>query len=320
MNGSPAARAAAAAALRLSIAAGCGRSCSPAAAPVDDSTVTVTETSTGSTSTAERPRRPRQGHDDHRGRRAPPPADIQVTDSTGFTSPTGNIGCYIDRAASAATSASATGIRRPGPTSCNETRLRTGNRDARRRRAGLRLRRRHRARRRRPASLRAVDRRRPAPLRERRVGDDLHATPRPAAASRSSSQPTRSSTGLETAIWADIPPSTRFRFCRSLGRRVNRWRALQVLPSQPEPTFADRRVPSVGHASLKPPALSPLGSSRRGRRSRPCRRRRCRSPSPSPTFLRLRCDGCVDAAPCPPGPSRWVAPSTVISNSPLKTM
>lgn len=27
----------------------------------------------------------------------PPPADLQVTELTGFTSPTGNIGCYIDR-------------------------------------------------------------------------------------------------------------------------------------------------------------------------------------------------------------------------------
>lgn len=49
----------------------------------ETSTTTATEPSTSSTSSGE------EG--------APPAADVEVTKLTGFTSPTGNIGCIIDR-------------------------------------------------------------------------------------------------------------------------------------------------------------------------------------------------------------------------------
>lgn len=58
----------------------------------DAETVTSTPTTTmtdDSTSAA-----PTGGTD---GEEGPPPVDREVTDRTGFTSPSGNIGCYIDR-------------------------------------------------------------------------------------------------------------------------------------------------------------------------------------------------------------------------------
>ncbi len=82
-------------ALLLSIAAaavlllaGCGSS--------DDSTATVTETVTGSTSTAETTSTTSSTSTTTEDG-SPPPADIQADGLTGFTSPTGNIGCYIDK-------------------------------------------------------------------------------------------------------------------------------------------------------------------------------------------------------------------------------
>ena len=79
----------AAALLALGVLAGCGSDSTttviqsaPATSSTTDST-TSTESTTESTSTTE------DG--------APPPADIMVSEITGFTSPTGNIGCYIDK-------------------------------------------------------------------------------------------------------------------------------------------------------------------------------------------------------------------------------
>ncbi len=61
----------------------------------DGSTATVTETVTDSTSssTATETNTSEATTDDG----SPPPADQQVTELTPFTSPSGNIGCYIDR-------------------------------------------------------------------------------------------------------------------------------------------------------------------------------------------------------------------------------
>jgi Family of unknown function (DUF6636) len=65
------------AALTAALLAGCGSG--------DDSTATtVTETVTGATSTST-------------SDGAPPAADVEASGLTGFTSPTGNIGCYIDK-------------------------------------------------------------------------------------------------------------------------------------------------------------------------------------------------------------------------------
>lgn len=68
--------------------AGCGGS-------GDDSTATVTETVSSSTSTAETSSTTSTSSTTTDG--SPPPADVQVNGLTGFTSPTGNIGCYIDK-------------------------------------------------------------------------------------------------------------------------------------------------------------------------------------------------------------------------------
>ena len=84
-----------AAILVLAALAGCGDDSSgpgesSASAP---SIETVTETSTQAakppTETSEAPGGVEEG--------APPPADVQVSELTGFTSPTGNIGCIIER-------------------------------------------------------------------------------------------------------------------------------------------------------------------------------------------------------------------------------
>ncbi len=57
------------------------------------STSTVTETVTGATSTTETSTSSTTTTEDG----SPPAADIQASGLTGFTSPTGNIGCYIDK-------------------------------------------------------------------------------------------------------------------------------------------------------------------------------------------------------------------------------
>ena len=74
--------------------AGCG----------DDSTSTVTSTETAgqagsgtTTSTAEAGSTAETSASTTAEDGAPPPADIMVSKLTGFTSPTGNIGCYIDK-------------------------------------------------------------------------------------------------------------------------------------------------------------------------------------------------------------------------------
>lgn len=79
--------AAALAAVALLLVAGCG----------DDGESTVTETvtstpteTTGETTSAETTTEPE-------GEEGLPPVDREVTELTGFTSPTGNIGCYIDQ-------------------------------------------------------------------------------------------------------------------------------------------------------------------------------------------------------------------------------
>ena len=73
---------AACAAFVVLILAGCGS---------DDATIsTVTETTTASTSTAAETTSTAEEE-------GPPPADVQADEPTGFISPTGNIGCFIDR-------------------------------------------------------------------------------------------------------------------------------------------------------------------------------------------------------------------------------
>lgn len=75
------------------VAVGCG---DDGTAPATDAGATVTVTATESTSTT-------TGEETTVGEKteetttdgAPPPADIVVSELTGFTSPTGNIGCYI---------------------------------------------------------------------------------------------------------------------------------------------------------------------------------------------------------------------------------
>jgi len=64
----------------------CGGSDSTAAS-------TVTETVAGSTATAQSTTESASTTEDG----SPPQADTTVTELTGFTSPTGNIGCYIDQ-------------------------------------------------------------------------------------------------------------------------------------------------------------------------------------------------------------------------------
>jgi hypothetical protein len=68
----------------LAVAAGCGS---------DDDPSTVTETVTSSSSTEATS----TTTDATSGDGTTPAADQEVTKLTGFTSPTGNIGCYIDR-------------------------------------------------------------------------------------------------------------------------------------------------------------------------------------------------------------------------------
>lgn len=71
--------------LALVALAGCGD---------DDSTTTVTETTTEGATTGDEA----AGGDEPAGADgAPPPADTEVTELTGFSSPSGNIGCLIDR-------------------------------------------------------------------------------------------------------------------------------------------------------------------------------------------------------------------------------
>ena len=67
------------AAIAALLIAGCGSDDSTS------STVTETETTTASTSTTTE------------GEEGPPPADVQVSGQTGFSSPTGNIGCLITK-------------------------------------------------------------------------------------------------------------------------------------------------------------------------------------------------------------------------------
>ena len=69
------------------LVAGCGSS--------DDSTVTETSIVAASTSTSETSSTATSPSTTDDG--APPAADIQATGLTGFTSPSGNIGCYIDK-------------------------------------------------------------------------------------------------------------------------------------------------------------------------------------------------------------------------------
>ena len=71
------------------VIAGCGGS-------GDDSTATVTETVSSSTSTAETSSSTTSTSSTTTDG-SPPPADVQANGLTGFTSPTGNIGCYIDK-------------------------------------------------------------------------------------------------------------------------------------------------------------------------------------------------------------------------------
>jgi hypothetical protein len=81
------------AALALAALPGCGDEESPtnsAEAITTDSATTVTETET--TTATGGGEQPPVGGDG-----AAPPADLEVTELTGFSSPSGNIGCYIDR-------------------------------------------------------------------------------------------------------------------------------------------------------------------------------------------------------------------------------
>ena len=83
----------AAALLAAVVVAGCGGDSTTTVvetAPATSSTTSTTDstTSTGSSTTSTASTTP-DG--------APPPADITVGKLTGFTSPTGNIGCYIDK-------------------------------------------------------------------------------------------------------------------------------------------------------------------------------------------------------------------------------
>ena len=70
------------------VIAGCGGS-------GDDSTATVTETISDSTSSSTAASTTSTATTTG-GEEGPPAADVQVTKLTGFTSPSGNIGCYID--------------------------------------------------------------------------------------------------------------------------------------------------------------------------------------------------------------------------------
>ena len=79
--------------LAVATLAGCGG---------DDSTSTVTETSTAAsssatTTTADSTATEASSTTTSSEDGAPPPADITVRKLTSFSSPTGNIGCYIDR-------------------------------------------------------------------------------------------------------------------------------------------------------------------------------------------------------------------------------
>jgi len=73
-------------AVAATVTAGCGSA---------DETVVVTETATSSTATATAGSTATMSTDSGDGET--PSADETVTKLTGFTSPTGNIGCYIDR-------------------------------------------------------------------------------------------------------------------------------------------------------------------------------------------------------------------------------
>jgi hypothetical protein len=78
------------AAALLLVVAGCGGD--------DDSTATVTETvSSASTTSSETEPTTTESSTTTTEDGAPPPADITVRKLTPFQSPTGNIGCYIDR-------------------------------------------------------------------------------------------------------------------------------------------------------------------------------------------------------------------------------
>ena len=77
------------AAAALLLIAGCGSS--------DDSVATVTETVTDSASTPETSPTSTTDTSPTTEDGSPPAADIQANGLTGFTSPTGNIGCYIDK-------------------------------------------------------------------------------------------------------------------------------------------------------------------------------------------------------------------------------
>ncbi len=63
----------------------------------DDGETTVTETVTSTPTEATQETTEETTSESESGEEGPPPADREVTELTGFTSPSGNIGCYIDQ-------------------------------------------------------------------------------------------------------------------------------------------------------------------------------------------------------------------------------
>jgi Family of unknown function (DUF6636) len=97
----------------LTLLAGCGSG--------DDSPATVTETVTGATSTDGESPPSSSGETSATEDGSPPSADVQAHGLTGFTSPTGNIGCYMDKKSVRCDIAKRDWDPPARPASCNET-------------------------------------------------------------------------------------------------------------------------------------------------------------------------------------------------------